>query len=49
MKKQEIKKETIVKSVSKMIADKESVRSYMKGKTSLKELNKKGIKFSKPL
>jgi len=49
MKKQEIKKETIVNSVSRMVADKEAVRSYIKGETTLQELDKKGIKFAKPL
>ncbi|MCS3557374.1 MULTISPECIES: hypothetical protein [Sphingobacterium] len=49
MKKQEIKKQVIITSVSQMIADKEAVRSYMKGKTTLQELDKKGIKFAKPL
>jgi len=49
VKKLEIKKDNIVKSVSKMIADKEIVCSYIKGKTSLQELDKKGIKFAKPL
>lgn len=45
----EIKKETIIQSISKMIADKEEVRSYMKGETSIQTLTKKGIKFAKPL
>lgn len=49
MKKQKIKKQVIITSVSQMIADKEAVRSYMKGKTTLQELDKKGIKFAKPL
>ncbi len=44
-----INKEKIMKSVAKMVADKESVRSYLKGKTKLNTLNKKGIKFAKPL
>jgi hypothetical protein len=49
MKTKEIKKETIIKSVAKMVADKESVRSYIKGKASIQSLTKKGIKFAKPL
>ena len=49
MKTKEIKKETIIKSVTKMVADKESVRSYIKGKTSIQSLTQKGIKFAKPL
>ncbi|WP_262148809.1 hypothetical protein [Chryseobacterium foetidum] len=49
MKKEAIKKEIIIKSISKMIADKEAVRSYIKGETSIQTLEKKGIKFAKPL
>ena len=32
-----------------MVADKESVRSYLKGKLTLKSLTKQGIKLAKPL
>jgi hypothetical protein len=49
MNKKKINKEIIVESVSKMIADKETVRSYMTGETSIQTLKKKGIKFAKPL
>lgn len=49
MQKQDVKKETIIKSVSKMAADKEIVRSYIKGKTSIQTLTEKDIKFAKPL
>ena len=49
MKKQAIKKSQILKSVAKMVTDKEVVRSYIKGKTSIQTLTKKGIKFAKPL
>ena len=49
MKKQSISKKTILKSVAKMVTDKEIVRSYIKGKTSIQTLTKKGIKFAKPL
>lgn len=49
MKKPIIKKETVLKSITKMVADKEMVRSYIKGKTSIQTLTKKGIKFAKPL
>lgn len=49
MKKQTISKETILKSVTKIVADKEIVCSYIKGKTSIQVLTKKGIKFAKPL
>lgn len=47
--KKELNKEKIIKSVMKMITDKESVRSYIKGKTSIQALTSKGIKFAKPL
>lgn len=49
MKKKKISKEAILKSIAKMVTDKEIVRSYIKGKTSTKTLTKKGIKFAKPL
>ena len=38
-----------MKSLAKMISNKESVLSYMKGKTTLAALTQKGIKFAKPL
>jgi hypothetical protein len=47
--KKEVNKELILKSVTKILADKEAVRSYMKGKTSKQSLTLKGIKFAKPL
>lgn len=49
MKQEEIDKEKIIKSVSKMIEDKEVVRSYIKGEISIQAVNKKGIKLGKPL
>lgn len=49
MKKKEINKDVIVKSVAKMVSDKEAVRAYIKGKTSISTINKKGIKLAKPL
>jgi hypothetical protein len=49
MKKQTIDKKQILKSLAKMVTDKEVVRSYIKGKTSIQTLTKKGIKFAKPL
>lgn len=42
-------KQAIIESVSKMVTDKEIVRSYIKGKTSSQTLSNKGIKFAKPL
>lgn len=49
MKKGNISKKTILKSIAKMVADKEMVRSYIKGKTPLRTLFKMGIKLAKPL
>ena len=49
MKKQKIDKKKILKSITKMVTDKDAVLSYMKGKTSIQTLTKKGIKFAKPL
>ena len=47
--KKELNKELILKSVTKMVTDKEAVRSYIKGKTTLQSLTTRGIKFAKPL
>jgi hypothetical protein len=47
--KNEMKKELILKSVAKMLSDKDAVRSYIKGKTSIQSLTSKGIKLAKPL
>ena len=44
-----IDKETASKSLAKMVADKESVRSYLKGKLTLTSLTQQGIKLAKPL
>lgn len=49
MKNKEINKKDVMNSVNKMIADKNSVRSYIKGKISIQSLSKKGIKFAKPI
>ena len=49
MKNKKIDKEVLLKSVEKMLSNKESVLSYIKGKTSLKTLTQKGIKFANPL
>jgi hypothetical protein len=49
MKKKETSKKIVLKSVAKMLSDKESVLSYIKGKTTLQALTQKGIKFAKPL
>ena len=42
-------KDKIVKSVKKMMDNKDLVRSYIKGQTSIQTVSKKGIKFAKPL
>ncbi len=49
MKQNSINKKKIVESVAKLIADKDVVRSYIKGKVTLKSLTDKGIKLAKPL
>lgn len=49
MNKVKINKDKVIKSVAKMLSDKEVVRSYMKGKTSISTLSKKGIKLASPL
>jgi hypothetical protein len=49
VKKKERNKKIVLKSLAKMIANKESVLLYIKGKITLTALTKKGIKFAKPL
>ncbi|MBX3162862.1 MAG: hypothetical protein KF900_00115 [Bacteroidetes bacterium] len=49
MKSKALNKNTILKSVAKLAADKELVRSYLKGNVPVSTLHKKGIKFAKPL
>lgn len=44
-----ITKESIMKSIAKMVADKATVRSFLKGNTSIETVTQKGIKFAKPL
>lgn len=44
-----INKDKVMKSVAKMLSDKEVVCSYIKGMTSKTTLSKKGIKLAKPL
>ncbi|WP_432670375.1 hypothetical protein [Flavobacterium sp. SM2513] len=44
-----ITKESILKSITKMVADKATVRSFLKGNTSIETVTQKGIKFAKPL
>jgi hypothetical protein len=49
MKNDTISKKTILNSVAKMVTNKELVRSYIKGETPIETINKKGIRFAKPL
>lgn len=49
MEKKKINKASVVRSVTKIVSDKEVVRSYMKGNTDFKTLKNKGIKFAKPI
>lgn len=42
-------KEKVITSVSKTITDKEIVLSYIKGKTTIQAISKKGIKLAAPL
>jgi len=49
MNKNQINKASIIKSIAKMVADKEAVRSYIKGATDFKTIENKGIKFAKPI
>jgi hypothetical protein len=44
-----INKELILKSITKIVADKNSVRSFLKGKISIETLTENGIKLAKPL
>ena len=49
MKKLKVDKKVLTKTFEKMLKDKELVVSYMKGKTTLSAITKKGIKFAKPI
>ena len=49
MKTNQLNKELIVESITKLVKDKELVRSYIKGQISLQEVKDKGIKFARPL
>ena len=48
MKNKENNKAKIIKSISKMISDKEAVRSYIKGEISIETLENKEITLAKP-
>lgn len=49
MNKKKINKAVIMKSIAKMVTDKEIVSSYMKGNVDFKTLKEKGIKIANPL
>jgi predicted transcriptional regulator len=49
MKEKKVDKKLLTRTFEKMLKDKELVVSYMKGKTTIQALTKKGIKFAKPL
>ena len=49
MQEKEINKDIVLKSVAKMLSNKESVLSYIKGKITLDALTEKEIKLAKPL
>ncbi len=44
-----INKEIAISSLAKMVGDKAAARSFLKGKTSMETLTRKGIKFAKPI
>lgn len=47
MKTRIINKDEVLKSVTKMLADKNLVRSYLKGKISIETITEQGIRFAK--
>ena len=47
--KKEISRDVIIKSFTKMVSDKQSVRAYIKGKASVENITIKGIKLARPL
>ena len=47
MKSRIINKDEVLKSVTKMLADKNLVRSYLKGKISIETITEQGIRFAK--
>jgi hypothetical protein len=49
MKKITTDKKTILESVTKMVDDKNAVRLFLKGKSSIETLKEKGITLAKPL
>lgn len=49
MKKILVNKESVIESVAKMMADKNTVRDFLKGKTPIETLRQKGITLAKPI
>lgn len=49
MKSKQLNKALIIESITKLVKDKELVRSYIKGQISLQEVKDEGIKFARPL
>ncbi len=47
MKTRIINKDEVLKSVTKMLANKNLVRSYLKGKISIETITEQGIRFAK--
>ena len=47
MKTRIINKDEVLKTVTKMLADKNLVRSYLKGKISIETITEQGIRFAK--
>ncbi len=47
--KKNITKDSVLKSITKMVTDKATVRSFLKGNTSIETVTQKGIKFAKPI
>lgn len=43
-----INNDSIIKSLTKMVTDKNIVRSFLKGNTSIETLSQKGIQLAKP-
>jgi hypothetical protein len=49
MKKITTNRQIIIESVTKMVADKNAVRLFLKGKSTIEILKEKGITLAKPL
>jgi hypothetical protein len=49
MKNSKVNRALVLKSLTKMVADKEAVRSYLKGTTDIKSIENRGVKFASPI